>query len=209
MADGPGITEVSRIFNLHRDTARGIPSRTVPPGTVGGADPRHLKREPFPGRQTIIGGHVQEFRRSREMFVPSSHPQALTPVRLWCGEMIIDGAERKADHFVPAPSHSDRCLVKPVQLRLPGSSATVTPQPSPSSCECLGTSPAATPGFGGENSRERRTTTRHGLLRVPVPPTTKTRMRSPRHPDAGSPAASVRPASPSSNKLMWRDNRKK
>ena len=67
----------------------------------------------FPGKYTIVKDYVRERRRrTREMFVPLSHPPGHAQCDYGEARVIIGGVERKAHYFALDLPHSDGCYVK-------------------------------------------------------------------------------------------------
>ena len=67
----------------------------------------------FEGQYTIVKDYVRERRRrSREMFVPLSHPPGHAQCDFGEALVIIGGVEQKAHCFVLDLPHSDGCFVK-------------------------------------------------------------------------------------------------
>ena len=67
----------------------------------------------FEGQYTIVKDYVREHRRrSREMFVPLSHPPGHAQCDFGEALVIIGGVEQKAHCFVLDLPHSDGCFVK-------------------------------------------------------------------------------------------------
>ena len=67
----------------------------------------------FKGGYTIVKDYVREHRRrTREMFVPLSHPAGHAQCDLGEALVVIGGVERKAHCFVLDLPHSDGCYVK-------------------------------------------------------------------------------------------------
>ncbi len=67
----------------------------------------------FPGKYTIVKDYVRErSRRTREMFVPLSHPPGHAQCDYGEARVIIDGVERKAHYFAMDLPYSDGCYVK-------------------------------------------------------------------------------------------------
>ena len=67
----------------------------------------------FGGGYTIVKDYVRERRRrSREMFVPLSHPPGQAQCDFGEALVVIGGVERKAHCFVIDLPHSDGCFVK-------------------------------------------------------------------------------------------------
>ena len=67
----------------------------------------------FGGQYTIVKDYVRERRRrSREMFVPLSHPPGHAQCDFGEARVIIGGVEQKAHCFVLDLPHSDGCFVK-------------------------------------------------------------------------------------------------
>ena len=67
----------------------------------------------FPGKHTIVKDYVRErSRRTREMFVPLSHPPGHAQCDFGEAWVVIGGVERKAHYFALDLPHSDGCYVK-------------------------------------------------------------------------------------------------
>jgi transposase len=67
----------------------------------------------FPGKYTIVKDYVRErSRRTREMFVPLSHPPGHAQCDYGEALVIIGGVQRKAHYFAMDLPHSDGCYVK-------------------------------------------------------------------------------------------------
>ena len=67
----------------------------------------------FGGQYTIVKDYVRERRRrSREMFVPLSHPPGHAQCDFGEARVVIGGVEQKAHYFVLDLPHSDGCFVK-------------------------------------------------------------------------------------------------
>ncbi len=67
----------------------------------------------FTGGYTIVKDYVRERRRrTREMFVPLSHPPGHAQCDFGQAKVMIGGVERKAHYFVLDLPHSDGCFVK-------------------------------------------------------------------------------------------------
>ena len=67
----------------------------------------------FGGQYTIVKDYVRERRRrTREMFVPLSHPPGHTQCDFGQARVVIGGVEQKAHYFVLDLPHSDGCFVK-------------------------------------------------------------------------------------------------
>ena len=67
----------------------------------------------FGGGYTTVKDYVREHRRrTREMFVPLSHPPGHAQCDFGEALVIIGGVERKAHHFVLDLPHSDGCFIK-------------------------------------------------------------------------------------------------
>ena len=67
----------------------------------------------FDGGYTIVKDYVREHRRrTREMFVPLSHPPGHAQCDFGEALVVIGGVERKAHCFVLDLPHSDGCFVK-------------------------------------------------------------------------------------------------
>ena len=67
----------------------------------------------FEGQYTIVKDYVREHRRrSREMFVPLSHPPGQAQCDFGEARVVIGGVQQKAHCFVLDPPHSDGCFVK-------------------------------------------------------------------------------------------------
>ena len=100
----------------------------------------------FGGKYTIVKDYVRERRRrTREMYVPLSHPAgdaSATSARQ--GKAIIGGVEQTIHYFVLDLPHSDACFVKArwscTPQRRPRRSATVTSRRSRSWAGCPGAS---------------------------------------------------------------------
>ena len=126
MVEGKSIREVSREFGLHRDTVRKMLAYSVPPGYRRQSPPKRPKLEPFTGvierlrdeygfdgGYTTVKDYVREHRRrTREMFVPLSHPPGHAQCDFGEAMVVIGGVEQKAHCFVIDLPHSDGCFVK-------------------------------------------------------------------------------------------------
>ena len=67
----------------------------------------------FDGGYTIVKDYVREHRRrTREMFVPLSHPPGQAQCDFGEALVVIGGVQRKAHFFVLDLPHSDGCFVK-------------------------------------------------------------------------------------------------
>lgn len=67
----------------------------------------------FTGGYTIIKDFMREHeRRTREMFVPLSHPAGHAQADFGEAMVIIDGVEQKAHYFAFDLPHSDACYVR-------------------------------------------------------------------------------------------------
>ena len=67
----------------------------------------------FDGGYTIVKDYVREHRqRTREMFIPLSHPPGQAQCDFGEALVVIGGVERKAHCFVLDLPHSDGCFVK-------------------------------------------------------------------------------------------------
>ena len=67
----------------------------------------------FDGGYTIVKDYVREHRRrTREMFVPLSHPPGHARCDFGEALVVIGGVERRAHCFVLNLPHSDGCFVK-------------------------------------------------------------------------------------------------
>jgi transposase len=67
----------------------------------------------FEGGQTIVKDYVRERRRrTREVFVPLSHPPGHAQVDFGEARAVIAGTEQKIHFFAMDLPHSDACLVK-------------------------------------------------------------------------------------------------
>ena len=67
----------------------------------------------FDGGYTIVKDYVREHRwRTKEMFVPLSHPPSHAQCDFGEALVVIAGVERKAHCFVLDLPHSDGCFVK-------------------------------------------------------------------------------------------------
>ena len=67
----------------------------------------------FDGGYTIVKDYVREHRRrTREMFVPLSHPPGQAQCDFGKAPVVIAGVQRKAHCFVLDLPHSDGCFVK-------------------------------------------------------------------------------------------------
>ena len=66
----------------------------------------------FGGGYTIVKDYVREHRRrTREMFVPLSHPPGHAQCDFGEGLAVVAGVERKAHYFVLDLPHSDGCFI--------------------------------------------------------------------------------------------------
>ena len=87
----------------------------------------------FDGGYTIVKDYVREHRRrTREMFVPLSHPPGHAQCDFGEALVVIGGVQRKAHCFILDFPHSDGCFVKTIPPRPPRPSWTATSRPSPS-----------------------------------------------------------------------------
>ena len=67
----------------------------------------------FDGQYTIVKDYVREHRRrTKEMFVPLSHPPGHAQCDFGEALVVIAGVEQKAHCFVIDLPHSDGCFVK-------------------------------------------------------------------------------------------------
>ena len=67
----------------------------------------------FGGQYTIVKDYVRERRRrTREMFVPLSHPPGHAQCDFGQARVVVGGMEQKAHYFVLDLPHSDGCFVK-------------------------------------------------------------------------------------------------
>ena len=67
----------------------------------------------FGGQYTIVKDYVREHRRrTREMFVPLSHPPGHAQCDFGQARVVIGGVEQKAHYFVLDLPHSDGCFAK-------------------------------------------------------------------------------------------------
>ncbi len=67
----------------------------------------------FDGRYTIVKDYVRERRRrTREMYVPLSHPPGDAQCDFGQAKAVIGGVEQTVHYFVLDLPHSDACFVK-------------------------------------------------------------------------------------------------
>ena len=67
----------------------------------------------FTGRYTIVKDYVRERRRrTREMYVPLSHPPGDAQCDFGQAKAVIEGVEQTIHYFVLDLPHSDACFVK-------------------------------------------------------------------------------------------------
>ena len=67
----------------------------------------------FTGKYTIVKDYVRErSRRTREMYVPLSHPAGHAQCDFGQAKAVIGGVEQTAHYFVLDLPHSDACFVK-------------------------------------------------------------------------------------------------
>ena len=67
----------------------------------------------FDGRYTIVKDYVRErLRRTREMYVPLSHPPGDAQCDFGQAKAVIGGVEQTVHYFVLDLPHSDACFVK-------------------------------------------------------------------------------------------------
>ena len=100
----------------------------------------------FTGKYTIVKDYVRERRlRTREMYVPLSHPPGDAQCDFGQAKAVIGGVEQTIHYFVLDLPHSDACFVKayPAERR-PRRSATVTSLRSRSWAGCPGASSTTT-----------------------------------------------------------------
>ena len=138
MVEGISIREAAREFGLHRDTVRKLrltPTRRPELEPYTGVIDQILQKDHgvpkkqrhtakrvferlrdeygFGGGYTTVKDYVSEHRRrSREVFVPLSHPPGHTQCDFGEALVVIGGVEQKAHHLILDMPHSDGCFVK-------------------------------------------------------------------------------------------------
>ena len=95
----------------------------------------------FTGKYTIVKDYVRERRlRTREMYVPLSHPPGDAQCDFGQAKAVIGGVEQTIHYFVLDLPHSDACCVKAYPAETTERSATVTSRRSRSWAGCPGAS---------------------------------------------------------------------
>ena len=145
----------------------------------------------FDGKYTIVKDYVRERRRrTREMYVPLSHPPGDAQCDFGQAKAVIGGVEQTIHYFVLDLPHSDACFVKAYPQRRPRRSATVTSRPSHPWAGCPGASCTTTRPWRWPRSWETvegsvlvcsrnscRTTCSRTVSAVPARVTTRARWR--------------------------------
>ena len=109
----------------------------------------------FGGKYTIVKDYLREHRlRTREMYVPLTHPPGHAQCDFGQARAVIGGVEQAIHYFALDLAHSDGCFVKAYRRKPPRRSATGTSRRFRSWAECPGASCTTTPGWQWPRSWE-------------------------------------------------------